>query len=61
MIFAIATAVLAIFVGVILAALDQPPIQADVKIERLSGLVLIAGSVTAAAGTIYGIGGWLLT
>ena len=46
-------ALLAVLAGVLLAALDQPPADTDRRTERMSLVLVVAVSVTAAAGSAY--------
>jgi hypothetical protein len=52
---ATATALLAVLSGVLLAALDRPHAAADRRTEHMSLALVIAASMTAAAGVAYAI------
>jgi hypothetical protein len=53
MMIAVAAALLAVLAGVLLAAFELPPADADRRTQRLSLVLVIATSVTAAAGVTY--------
>jgi hypothetical protein len=53
--FAVATALLAVLAGVLLAALEQPRAEADPRTRRLSLALVVATSMTAAAGVTYAL------
>ena len=55
MTIAVTAAVLAVSAGVLLAAYDQPGGGTDRRTRRLSLALVVASSVTAAAGVAYAL------
>ncbi|HEY0001998.1 MAG TPA: hypothetical protein VGB74_16225 [Actinoplanes sp.] len=53
--FATVTAVLAVLGGVLLAALDRPQADTDRRTRQMSLALVVATSVTAAAGVAYAL------
>jgi hypothetical protein len=52
---AVALALLAVLAGVLLAAFEQPQADAGRRTRRLSLVLVIAASVTAAVGVAYAL------
>ena len=61
MTIAIPAAVVAVYLGVTLAALEQPSDDGTPPTRALSRGAVVAASVTGLVGVAYAIGEWLLT
>jgi small basic protein len=57
---ALLIAVLAVCLGILLAALDHPGAVSDARTRRLSLALVAASAAAAVAGAVHAITGWLI-